>query len=543
MLGPGVRDIMGAVPPLLLLTAWLIACDGGADHPGETGDTDAPDVYEGWPDRVVSLANADHVLVGEAPTDVAGAHLAWLGDVDGDGASDLLVSAYWNDEAGENAGKVYVVRASSLAGDREHALAEADFALLGEAGIQSDDTCGDGPTGSTDNPEVCGGDWAGHSVAGAGDVDGDGLSDFLVSGYGSDDDGEDRGRLYLVRAADLVPGTASLSQAAYIFSGEADGDRMGHSVHIAGDVDGDGIPEVISGAYGSDAGGFNAGKGYLWLGSSLGDAPNRLLASEADFGFVGEEPLDQAGYIVSPMGDVDGDGLGDFAIAALDSEEGGTGRGPSGERGSGKVYLQLAADLPAGGGIQSCADIQRAWVGEAGGDAVGYGTNAAGDVDGDGLDDLLFGAYGNDEGGTDAGKAYVVLAASIGGEGARSLSTADHQLVGTGHELAGQSTASVGDLDDDGRSDLLISARNDLFLFEKAGGAYLLLSGTLRGAGTLALVEADHHFQGEEGLDQAGYTVAGVGDVDGDGRGDLLIGAWQSDRLDQPGRAYLLLTP
>jgi hypothetical protein len=57
------------------------------------------------------------------------------------------------------------------------------------------------------------------------------------------------------------------------------------------------------------------------------------------------------------------------------------------------------------------------------------------------------------------------------------------------------------------------------------------------------LVDADHHFQGEEGLDQAGYTVAGVGDVDGDGRGDLLIGAWQSDRLDQPGRAYLLLTP
>ena len=62
-------------------------------------------------------------------------------------------------------------------------------------------------------------------------------------------------------------------------------------------------------------------------------------------------------------------------------------------------------------------------------------------------------------------------------------------------------------------------------------------------AAALALVDADHHFQGEEGLDQAGYTVAGVGDVDGDGRGDLLIGAWQSDRLDQPGRAYLLLTP
>ncbi len=522
----------------------MLACtNGGKDHTGETGETDVPDVYEGWPDRVVSLADADHVLVGEAPTDVAGAHLAWLGDVDGDGAADLLVSAYWNDEAGENAGKVYVVRASSLAGGTEHALADADFALLGEDGIQPDDTCGDGPSGSTDNPDVCGGDWAGHSVAGAGDVDGDGLSDFLVSGYGADDDGEDRGRLYLVRAADLVPGTASLSDAAYIFSGEADGDRMGHSVNVAGDVDGDGIPEVISGAYGSDAGGFNSGKAYLWLGANLGNAPNRLLAAEADYGFVGEEPLDQAGYIVSPMGDVDGDGFGDFAIAALTSEEGGTGRGPSGERGSGKVYLQLAADLPAPGVILDCADIQRAWVGEAGGDAVGYGTSAAGDVDGDGRDDLLFGAYGSDEGGTDAGKAYVVLAASIGGEGARSLSTADHQLVGQGHELAGQSTASVGDLDDDGRSDLLISARHDLFLFEKAGGAYLVLSGTLNGAGTLALVDADHHFQGEEGLDQAGYTVAGVGDVDGDGRGDLLIGAWQSDRLDQPGRAYLLLTP
>jgi hypothetical protein len=374
-------------------------------------------------------------------------------------------------------------------------------------------------------------------------VDGDGLSDFLVSGYGADDDGVARGRFYLVRAQDLVPGTVSLAEAAFVFSGEADGDRLGHSVNVAGDVDGDGIPDVISGAYGSDAGGFNSGKAYLWLGSSLGSAPNRLFAAEADYGFVGEEPLDKAGHILAPVGDLDADGFSDFAVAAVDSVEGGTGLGPSGERGSGKVYLQLAADLPAPGVVLDCADIQRAWVGEAGGDALGYGMAAAGDVDGDGLGDMLLGGYGNDDGGTDAGKAYVVLGASLGVEGTRSVATADHQLVGQAHDLAGQSTASVGDLDDDGRSDLLISARGDLFFFEKGGGAYLVLSGTLQGAGTLSLGDADHHFMGEEGLDQAGYMVAGVGDVNGDGLGDLLLGAWQSDRLDRAGKAYLLFTP
>ena len=89
----------------------------------------------------------------------------------------------------------------------------------------------------------------------------------------------------------------------------------------------------------------------------------------------------------------------------------------------------------------------------------------------------------------------------------------------------------------------MISARKDIFLYEHPGGAYLVLSSSLDGPGTRSLSTVDHHFLGEGPLDQAGYAVAGVGDVDGNGLNDLLIGAWQGEHVDQAGKAYLVFTP
>ena len=70
-----------------------------------------------------------------------------------------------------------------------------------------------------------------------------------------------------------------------------------------------------------------------------------------------------------------------------------------------------------------------------------------------------------------------------------------------------------------------------------------MLSSSLDGPGVRSLASADHHFVGEGPLDQAGYAVAAVGDVDGNGLNDLLIGAWQGERVDEKGKAYLVLTP
>ncbi|MEE2752033.1 MAG: integrin alpha [Myxococcota bacterium] len=499
--------------------------------------------YTGWPDREVSLGEVSTVFRGEEFGDIAGAALAGVGDVDGDGRSDVLVSSYWNDEAGVNAGKSYLVLASTLSEGGSFELADADYAFLGEDGVKEDDVCDGEVEGSIDLIGVCGGDWSGHNVAATGDVDGDGLSDFLISGYGADDEGLDRGRMYLVLAADLGEAVSrSLSESSVIFAGEEDGERMGHSLGAAGDVDGDGWVDLVAGSYGHDESGFDAGKAYIWSGQTLQAAGKRVLVSDADYAFVGENPLDLAGYFVSGLGDVDGDGLSDVAVAATESEAGGIGRGPSGERGSGKVYVQLGADL-APGTTMDLGSASYSFAGENGGDTLGYGTRSAGDLDDDGLSDLLLGAYGNNDGGTDSGKAYVVLGAELGERSEGSLSEAAYQFVGTGHDLAGQSNANLGDIDLDGRPDFLISARKDIFLYEHTGGAYLVLSSSLDGPGTRSLTTADHHFLGEGALDQAGYAVSAAGDVDGNGLNDLLIGAWQGEHVDQTGKAYLVFTP
>ena len=111
--------------------------------------------------------------------------------------------------------------------------------------------------------------------------------------------------------------------ADYSFVGENDFDAAGGSVSSAGDVDGDGLSDLLVGAYQSDDGGTNAGKAYLVLGASRG-ANAEIELSDADYAFIGEVEGDWAGSYVSGAGDVDGDGLVDILVGALVNDDGGS---------------------------------------------------------------------------------------------------------------------------------------------------------------------------------------------------------------------------
>jgi hypothetical protein len=220
-----------------------------------------------------------------------------------------------------------------------------------------------------------------------GDTDGDGLDDILVGAPGCDSS-------YLVRGrADLADMPLTFADAT--FQGHAYSD-LGFCQAGAGDVDGDGYPDLLLGASGDDTVDSSAGAAYLFMG---GPALCSRSVDDADATFLGLHPYDNAGDHVAGVGDLDSDGFAEIAIGAL---------GADGDlHNIGVVHLVWGAPDIAGGSL-SGADVIL-W-GEAGDDFAGSGVAGIGDVDGDGTPDIAVGAVGSDAGACDGGAVYLVSA-------------------------------------------------------------------------------------------------------------------------------------
>jgi hypothetical protein len=225
----------------------------------------------------------------------------------------------------------------------------------------------------------------------------------LVGALYNDDGGSDAGAAYIILGSSLsTSSTIDLSSAAYKLVGESSDDTAGYSVSSAGDVDGDGLDDVLVGALGDDDGGSDAGAAYIILGSSLGTSSTIDLFN-ADYKLVGESSGDRVGWSVSSAGDVDGDGLDDVLVGALADDDGG--------HYAGAAYIILGSSL----GTSSTIDLFNAdykLVGEGSGERAGQSVSSAGDVDGDGLGDVLVGAHFYNEGGSTTsptGAAYLIL--------------------------------------------------------------------------------------------------------------------------------------
>ena len=187
-------------------------------------------------------------------------------------------------------------------------------------------------------------------------------------------------------------------------------------------------------------------------------------------------------------------------------------------------------------GVINEADASDAtWTGESSSDSAGYGVALTGDMDGDGIGDAVIGAYGNDEAGTSAGKAYVLY----GGTSIAGGSFGDEAAI-TGPEvgdLLGFAVAALGDVDGDGYNDVVVGAQGDDTVDDRAGAAWVWYGGG-RETGTASAGDAAVQLLGVEAGDAAGYGVAGVGDLDRDGYDDLMVGAKYA--LDDAGVTYLL---
>lgn len=323
----------------------------------------------------LSIADADYILEGEHDNDLAGLSVAAAGDVDGDGKTDILVGAPGYDDDYPSAivptGRAYLVLAKSLAKDEVQSLASADYVFSGDGDAE-----------------------LGWYVDGVGDVDGNGKSDVLIGAPGGTTSGS--ALLFLGESLDTTSELAS-SSADYQFTAESVADRAGERVAGVGDVDGDGQDDFLIGAPENAALGNDAGRTYLFYGSSLGMETSVALA-DADVVFTGDSPNSFSGYAISAAGDVDADGLADLWIGAPDQ--------PSGVPNAGKVCLFLGKDLTSGTD-KTLAEANYTFVGPLEENFAGYSVAATGDLDGDGTSDVVVGAPGTDT-------TYVLFGGAFG---------------------------------------------------------------------------------------------------------------------------------
>jgi hypothetical protein len=247
-----------------------------------------------------------------------------------------------------------------------------------------------GTTGAALATWSSGGTGVGSVLAVAPDVDGDGLDDVLVGDSAAD-------TAWLVYAG--LPGDLDLALADAVFTAQSTGDQAGAAVAGAGDVDGDGHGDVLVGAPSRGAAGSTSGAAYLLTWTAGAGLPGGSLAGATSI-FTGEDAADRAGTTVAGPGDVDGDGRDDLLVGAPYDETGGTT--------AGAAYLVYGASAAAGTTSLSAADAR--FLGESAGDEAGAAVGGVGDLDGDGVADLAFGAPGT---GSAAGTVYFVLGGGL----------------------------------------------------------------------------------------------------------------------------------
>ena len=397
----------------------------------------------------VSMDNiADVSMFGGGITDYFGASVSNAGDVNDDGYSDVIVGAWGFNSV---TGRAYIYYGGASMNS------SADVIMTGE---------------TTNNS-------FGYSVSDAGDVNGDGFADVYVGAYGFS---ASKGRAY------LYYGGASMNNVVDIYmTGDTSLNYFGYSVSGGGDVNGDGFADMIAGAFGRNS---NTGRAFVYTNSLRGE-------DIADVTMTGEAIYDYFGYSVSTAGDVNRDGFSDVIVGA----------------GGGYTIPHRAYIFFGGVFMDNSADVT--FNDPLGGTLFGISVSTAGDVNGDGYDDVIVGKWG-----------FVLSNSGVNiyFGGASMNNVADVTMTEV-DDLFGVSVSDAGDLNGDGYDDVIVGASGN------SGWAYIYFGGTSMNN------VADVTMTDENIRENFGESVSGAGDVNGDGYDDVIVGA--SNYNSSTGRAYV----
>ncbi len=368
-----------------------------------------------------------------------GRSMASLGDLDGDGVSDLAVGTPGDDDGGVGHGAVWVLFLNTDGTVKSHQ--------------KISDTQGSF-TGTLDDYDAFG-----FSVAALGDLDGDGVGDLAVGAWGDDDGGGLlRGAVWVLflNPDGTVKSHQKISSTEGGFTGILDDhDGFGSSMASLGDLDGDGVGDLAVGAGGDNDGGNHRGAVWVLFLDTDGTVQSHQKISDTEGGFNGIlDNSDSFGLAASSLGDLDGDGVGDLAVGAPGDND----RGMS----YGAVWVLF---LDTDGTVQSHQKISSTEGGFTGPEPLGASSLASlRDIDGDGVGDLAVGAAGDYDGGVNRGAVWLVFLDTDGTvKSHQKISDTQGGFTGVldDYDRFGGSVALLGDLDSDGVSDLAVGARGD----------------------------------------------------------------------------------
>ncbi len=481
----------------------------------------------------VAAGSGGFVIIGFQGNGRSGFSVSGAGDVNGDGLHDVIVGTFqW--PAYAVIGQSYVVFGKADGTPVHLSVVGGGAGGFIIRGADHDDR-------------------AGSSVSGAGDVNGDGLDDVIVGAKDADPAGNgSAGESYVVfgKADGDAVDLSGIGETGggFIIIGTDPDDNSGISVSGAGDVNGDGLDDVLVGAPGADPAGLaGAGETYVVFGKADGIDVNLSAVAAGTGGFVinGIDLADYSGRSVCGAGDVNGDGLADVIVGAFFAD-------PAGSSLAGESYVVFGKADGTAVNLSTVAGGSGGFIinGIDPGDYSGWSVSGAGDVNSDGLDDVIVGA--KHAGISGAGESYVVfgkadgtavnLSAIAGGSGGFIIN-------GIGpFDFSGYSVSGAGDTNGDGLDDVVVGAKwadgaepaagQGYVVFGKADGTPVDLSAVVGGTGGFAMngIEAD---------DNAGFSVSGAGDVNGDGLDDVIMGAIGADQgiLRYVGESYVVFSP
>ncbi len=399
------------------------------------------------------------------------------GDVNGDGYSDVIVGIfnYGNGQTEEGAAFIFHGSAAGIIATPASIL-ESNQAFAA----------------------------SGISVSGAGDVNGDGYSDVIVGVVLYDNGQTDEGAAFIYHGSPA----GIMSAPAVILESNQAGAQMGRSVDCAGDVNGDGYSDVIVGARLYDNGQADEGAAFIYHGSATGIVPTPTHILESN------QVNAQLGISVAAAGDVNGDGYSDIVLGAYLFDNGHTDEGATF-----LYYGSSTGVLTASPEIRECNQINSQF---------GIAVASAGDINGDGYSDMIVGAHLFDNGQVDEGAAFVYH----GSAGNLAASPVLIDNITQDRASFALTIDGAGDVNADGFGDVIIGAP----LFDDNGpdeGRAFVYYGSAAGLPATASVILDEANQAGA---QFAFSVAGAGDVNGDGFSDVIVGAYQFNGF---GRAYI----